>query len=576
MNRLTVALPLNWRTLCDVAGALPYDRTADRSVAPHRACRSLRVPRHQPQPLAHRLSWRALHRFRAAILGRPTSPIPLRGEGRLESPLRRRSAALCVPVLLVFLALAGVVPALAQQTAAPPVPIPAAAPAPAPTTATPTAAPPPAAPKIDSGDTAWMLTSAALVLMMTAPGLALFYGGMVRRHNVLGTIMQSFIIMAVVSLQWVLWGYSLAFGPDVWGIVGNLSWLGLHGVGLEPFPDYAATIPHQAFMVYQLMFAIITPALITGAFAERIKFSGFLAFTLLWTTLIYDPLAHWVWSVGGWMRSMGALDFAGGTVVHISSGVSALAAALWIGKRRGYGSEPMPPHNLPLTITGAAMLWVGWFGFNAGSALASGALATSAFVVTHIAAAAATLSWMGTEWALRGKPTVLGAASGAVAGLVAITPASGFVGPLSAIAIGAGGGFLCYNACNVKWRLGYDDSLDVVGVHGVGGTWGALATGLFASKAINEAGNNGLFFGNPGLVVTQAVAILATIVFAFVGTVILLKVVDAVVGLRVHEEDEVMGLDLSQHNESAYTLGLFGSTGHAQGLGASSPGSRPG
>jgi Amt family ammonium transporter len=425
-----------------------------------------------------------------------------------------------------------------------------------------------------------MLTSAALVLMMTAPGLALFYGGMVRRHNVLGTIMQSFIIMAVISVQWVLWGYSLAFGPDLGGIVGNLSWVGLRGVGLEPYPDYAATIPHQTFMVFQLMFAIITPALITGAFAERIKFSGFLVFTVLWATLIYDPLAHWVWGVGGWMREFGALDFAGGTVVHISSGVSALAAALWIGKRRGYGSEPMPPHNLPLTITGAAMLWVGWFGFNAGSALTSGALATSAFVVTHIATAAATLSWMITEWAARGKPTVLGAASGAVAGLVAITPGSGFVGPLSAIVIGAGGGFLCYNACNVKARMGYDDSLDVVGVHGVGGTWGALATGFFASKAINDAGNNGLFFGNPGLVVTQAVTILVTIAFAFLGTLVLLKVVDAVVGLRVHEEDEVMGLDLSQHNENAYALGLVGTASQGHGFGThqhtAAPASHPG
>jgi Amt family ammonium transporter len=411
-----------------------------------------------------------------------------------------------------------------------------------------------------------MLTSAALVLMMTAPGLALFYGGMVRRHNVLGTIMQSFIIMALISIQWVLYGYSLAFGPTLGGIVGSLEWIGLSGVGLAPFPDYAATIPHQTFMVYQLMFAIITPALITGAFAERIKFSGFLLFTLLWATCIYDPLAHWVWGVGGWLRNFGALDFAGGTVVHISSGVSALAAALVIGRRRGFGSEPMPPHNLPLTVTGAAMLWVGWFGFNAGSALSSGGLATSAFVVTHIATAAATLSWMLVEWWSRGKPTVLGAASGAVAGLVAITPGSGFVGPLSAIAIGGVGGLLCYNACNLKSRLGYDDSLDVVGVHGVGGTWGALATGLFASKAINDAGNNGLFFGNPSLLGVQALTVLITIAFAFLGSLILLKLVDATVGLRVHEEDEVMGLDLSQHNENAYSLGLVGSATHGHGV----------
>ncbi len=426
--------------------------------------------------------------------------------------------------------------------------------------------PAPPVPKIDSGDTAWMLTSSALVLMMTAPGLALFYGGMVRRHNVLGTIMHSFILMAVISIQWVLFGYSLAFGPDVRGLIGNLSWVGLNGVGLEPFADYAATIPHQAFMIYQLMFAIITPALITGAFAERMKFGAFLVFTLLWATFIYDPLAHWVWGVGGWLRNLGALDFAGGTVVHISSGVSALAAALIVGKRRGYGTEPMPPHNLPLTVTGAAMLWVGWFGFNAGSALSSGALATSAFVATHIATAAATLSWMLTEWLARGKPTVLGAASGAVAGLVAITPASGFVGPLSSVAIGGVAGFLCYYACNFKTKLGYDDSLDVVGVHGVGGTWGAIATGLFASKAVNDAGNNGLFFGNPGQLGVQLVAVLATWIFAFIGTLILLKLVDLVIGLRVEEEQEIAGLDLSQHNESAYALGMMGTTGFGAGL----------
>ncbi|HSB68732.1 MAG TPA: ammonium transporter [Candidatus Methylomirabilis sp.] len=451
------------------------------------------------------------------------------------------------------------VPLAAQQ----PAPAPAAPPATAPA-ATTQAAPPP---KIDSGDTAWMLVSSALVLMMTAPGLALFYGGMVRRQNALGTIMHSFIIMAVVSLQWVLWGYSLSFGPDVHGLVGNLSWIGLNGVDLTPNPDYAATIPHQAFMIYQLMFAIITPALITGAFAERMKFSAFLVFTLLWTTFIYDPLAHWVWGTGGWLRNLGALDFAGGTVVHVSSGISALAAALLIGKRRGFGSEPMPPHNLPLTVTGAAMLWVGWFGFNAGSALSSGALATSAFVVTHVATAAAAVSWMLVEWLSRGRPTVLGAASGAVAGLVAITPASGFVGPLSAIIIGAVAGYLCYSACNLKTRLGYDDSLDVVGVHGVGGTWGALATGLFASKAINDAGNNGLFFGNPGQLWVQVVGVLATWIFAFIGSLILLKIVDVLIGLRVDEEDEVMGLDLSQHNENAYSLGLIGTAGQGTGFG---------
>ena len=482
----------------------------------------------------------------------------------MRRPQRARRFVLVLALAAIWLA---AVPAAAQQATAPAASAPAA---PTAVQAAPTPAPAaPAQPKIDSGDTAWMLTSAALVLMMTAPGLALFYGGMVRRHNVLGTIMQSFILMAVISIQWVLWGYSVAFGPDFHGITGSLAWIGLRGVGLEPFPDYAATIPHQAFMIYQLMFAIITPALITGAFAERIKFSGFLVFTLLWATFIYDPLAHWVWGVGGWLRNLGALDFAGGTVVHISSGVSALAAALVIGKRHGFGSEPMPPHNLPLTVTGAAMLWVGWFGFNAGSALSSGALATSAFVVTHTATATAALAWMLTEWLSRGKPTVLGAASGAVAGLVAITPASGYVGPLSAIVIGVVGGFLCYNACNLKSRLGYDDSLDVVGVHGVGGTWGALATGLFASKAINDAGGNGLFFGNPGQLLVQALSVLVTVIFAFVGSLILLKLVDAVVGLRVHEEDEVAGLDLSQHNESAYTLGLVGSTSLGSGWGSS-------
>jgi ammonium transporter, Amt family len=408
-------------------------------------------------------------------------------------------------------------------------------------------------PKIDKGDTAWMLTSSALVLMMTIPGLFLFYSGLVRQKNVLGTIMHSFIIVAVISVQWVLWGYSLAFGPDLGGIIGSLAWFGLNGVGTEPNPDYAATIPHQAFMIFQATFAIITPALITGAFAERMKFSTFLAFIILWATFIYDPLAHWVWGKG-WMAAMGALDFAGGTVVHISSGVSALAAALIIGKRRGYGEEAMPPHNLPFSVIGASLLWVGWFGFNAGSALAADGLATSAFVVTHTATAAAVLSWMAMDWFTRGKPTVLGAASGAVAGLVAITPAAGFVGPISAILIGIGAGIFCSIACNLKTNLGYDDSLDVVGVHGVGGTWGALATGLFASKAINSAGSDGLFFGNPSQLWIQFVAVVATWIFAFVGTAIILGILKRLTGLRVSDEEEQMGLDLSQHNERGYAL----------------------
>ena len=457
-------------------------------------------------------------------------------------PTRRVLKAL---TLLFMLGVLLITPALtlAQQAPAPAAPseVPAAQAAPAP-------------PKIDSGDTAWMLTSSALVLLMTAPGLALFYGGLVRRKNALGTIMHSFIILALITIQWALWGYSLSFGPDKGGIIGSLAWAGLRGVGLDPNPDYGATIPHQAFMVYQMMFAVITPALITGAFAERMKFSSFLVFTLLWATFIYDPLAHWVWAVGGWMRDMGALDFAGGTVVHISSGVSALAAALLIGKRRGYPQEPMPPHNLTMAVTGASLLWFGWFGFNAGSAIAANQLATSAFVVTHLATAAAALAWMLTEWSSRGKPTVLGAASGAVAGLVAITPASGFVGPMSSIIIGAGAGVFCYSACMVKARLGYDDSLDVVGVHGVGGTWGALATGLFASKAVNSAGADGLFFGNPGQLGIQAIAVLATWVFAFVGTFILLKIVDAIMGLRVSTDEEQVGIDLSQHDENAYAL----------------------
>jgi Amt family ammonium transporter len=459
----------------------------------------------------------------------------------------------------VVLVLMGAVAVSAQQPAAPP--------------ASPTApAEAPKAPeplKIDKGDTAWVLTSSALVLMMTAPGLALFYAGMVRQKNALATLMHSFIIAALISVQWVLWGYSLAFGPDKGGIVGGLEWVGLRGVGLEPFEAYSKTIPHQVFMLFQMMFAIITPALITGTFAERKKFSAFILFTLLWATFVYDPLAHWVWGDGGWLKKLGALDFAGGTVVHISSGVSALVCAIMIGRRRGFGHQPMQPHNLPLTVMGAGFLWVGWFGFNAGSALAADGLAASAFTATNTAAAAAALGWMFTEWMTRGKPTVLGAASGAVAGLVAITPASGVVGPIASIIIGGLAGLLCYSACNIKARLGYDDSLDVVGVHGVGGTWGAIATGLFASKAVNEAGGDGLFYGNPGQLWTQIVAVVATYALAIVMTAIILKVVDMMVGLRVSEEDEVAGLDLSQHSETAYTLG-GGSYGEFSGGGAMS------
>ncbi len=411
-----------------------------------------------------------------------------------------------------------------------------------------------APPKFDGADTAWLLLSSVLVLMMTIPGLALFYGGMVRRKNVLSTLMQSFILVAVVSIQWVIFGYSVAFAPGS-ALAGSFAWVGLSGVSASvPYASYSATVPHQAYMVYQCMFAIITPALITGAIAERMSFKGFLLFSILWTTLIYDPLAHWVWGVGGWIHDLGALDFAGGTVVHISSGAAALAGALLLGKRRGYLREPMPPHNLTLTITGAGLLWVGWFGFNAGSALAANGLAVSTFVATHMGAAAATLAWVIAEWFVAGKPTTLGAASGAVAGLVAITPASGYVGPISAIVIGAAAGVVCFSAVRMKTRLGYDDALDVVGVHMVGGILGALLTGVFASIAINSAGANGLLFGNARQLAVQAIAVVASVVFSFVGSSILLVITRALVGIRVSDEAEQTGLDLSEHEESAYAF----------------------
>jgi Amt family ammonium transporter len=404
---------------------------------------------------------------------------------------------------------------------------------------------------MNSGDTAWLLVSAALVMLMT-PGLAFFYGGMVRKKNILATIMQSVIVIGLISVEWVLVGYSMSFGPDHAGIIGDLSWAGLRGVGLAPFKDYAATVPHQAFMVYQMMFAVITPALITGAIAERFKFSTYLVFVLLWALLIYNPVAHWVWGINGWIRNLGALDFAGGTVVHITSGISALAAAILVGKRKGYGTENISPHNLPLTVLGAGILWFGWFGFNAGSALAANELATSAFVATHIAAATATLSWVFAEWIHRGKPTVLGAASGCVAGLVAITPASGYVEPLGAMAIGLIAGVICYSAIMLKSRFGYDDSLDVVGVHCVGGTFGALATGFFATKVVNAGGADGLFYGNPKLILIQLLAVVVVLAYSFTVSFVLLKVLDKVMGLRVAREDEIMGLDLSEHGEAGY------------------------
>ncbi|MBW2092190.1 MAG: ammonium transporter [Deltaproteobacteria bacterium] len=404
---------------------------------------------------------------------------------------------------------------------------------------------------MNTGDTAFLLISTALVMLMT-PGLALFYGGLVRNKNVLGTIMHSFISLGLVTIVWVLWGYSFSFGTDIGGVIGGLDFLGLKGVSMEPGP-FADTIPHLVFMVFQCMFAITTPALIVGTFAERIKFKAFLLFTFLWATFVYTPLAHWVWG-GGWLGQLGALDFAGGAVVHMSSGFSALAAVLIIGRRRGYGIRAYIPHNLPLTILGAGLLWFGWFGFNAGSALAANGLAANAFVTTHIAAAAAALPWLFVEWSHRGKPTTLGAASGAVAGLVVITPGAGFVGPMAALIIGALGGAICYGGVLFKEKLRYDDALDVVGIHGLGGIWGALATGFFASKAINPNGADGLFFGNPGQLWIQFISIVATVLFVFIMSLIILKLIDMTVGLRVTEEDEIQGLDLSQHSETGYSI----------------------
>ena len=404
---------------------------------------------------------------------------------------------------------------------------------------------------MNTGDTAFMLIATALVMFMT-PGLALFYGGLVRSKNVLTTIMQSFICLGLISITWVLFGYSLAFGPDIGGFIGNLDFAMLKGVGLSPGP-YSDTIPDLLFVAFQMMFAIITPALITGAFAERMKFTAFLLFTVLWSTLVYLPVCHWVWG-GGWIGGHGALDFAGGTVIHINSGAAALVAAIVIGKRKGWGREAFHPHNLTMTILGASILWFGWFGFNAGSALAAGDIATLAFFTTQVATGAAALSWVIAEWALQGKPTTLGAASGAVAGLVAITPGAGFVGPGAAIIIGLAAGVICYLAVVAKTKLGYDDALDVVAVHGLGGLWGALATGLFASTAWNPGGADGLFFGNPKLFAVQAYGAVATIAYSMIVTFIILKVIDVIVGLRVNDEEEVQGLDLTQHSEVGYTL----------------------
>ncbi|HLK20627.1 MAG TPA: ammonium transporter [Bryobacteraceae bacterium] len=418
-----------------------------------------------------------------------------------------------------------------------------------------------------AGDNAWMLVSAALVLMMTGPGLALFYGGLVRRKNVLGTMMHSFALMAVVSVIWAIFGYSLAFGEGN-AFIGDLRYLFLNGVGGAPNADYAATIPQQTFMIYQLMFAVITPALISGAFAERMKFSAMLLFTVLWLVIVYLPLAHMVWGKGGLLNAFSGgkipcFDFAGGTVVHISSGVSALVCALYLGKRRGYLSEPMKPHSLVLSVIGACLLWVGWFGFNAGSALAANALATSAFIATHFATAAAALAWMFAEWVKNGKPSMLGAISGAVAGLVAVTPASGFVKPFPAMLIGAAAGIVCFFMVTaIKSKFGYDDTLDAFGVHGAGGTLGALLTGVFATSAVNDGLKDaagkvlplGMVDGNGGQVFNQAIGVVISWVLAIAGTLIILKICDAIFGVRVSPEDELEGLDVSMHGEEGYNL----------------------
>jgi ammonium transporter, Amt family len=406
-------------------------------------------------------------------------------------------------------------------------------------------------PEVNAGDTAWMLTSTALVMVML-PGLALFYGGLVRRKNVLSTIMHSFFGLAIVSVVWVLIGFSLAFGPDAngMGLIGNLSYVGFMGVGLAPSTVYATTIPFVLFASFQLMFAAITPALITGAFAERKRFASFVVFTVLWSIFVYSPIAHWVWATDGWLYKLGALDFAGGTVVHASSGISALIVAILIG-RRVVNGDKMEPHDVPMTVLGAGLLWFGWFGFNAGSALTAGGLAASAFIATNTAAAAATLTWVGASYIRTRKVSVVGAAAGAVAGLVAITPASGFVTPGGALVIGLAAGGICYAATLLRVRSKVDDALDVFAVHGVGGIFGAIATGIFATSAI-QAAYSGLIDGNPQQVITQIVAVAATVAFAAVGTFVIVKIVNAVMGIRVSQAQEDAGLDLAVHGEVAY------------------------
>jgi Amt family ammonium transporter len=404
---------------------------------------------------------------------------------------------------------------------------------------------------IDTGDTAWILMSSALVMLMT-PGLALFYGGMVRRKNLLSTMMMSFALLGVIGILWVLYGYSLGFGPDLGGIVGKLDFIGLMSVGQEPSDVYASTVPHLAFMIFQAMFAIITVALWTGSVVERIKFSSFLVFAVLWFTVVYSPVAHWVWGDGGWLANLGALDFAGGTVVHVNAGMTALALALLLRPRKGFREgQPMEPSNIPLVVLGAGLLWFGWFGFNAGSALTSGGLASSAFVATNISAASAAVTWMVLGWIYR-RPSALGIATGAVAGLVAITPAAGFVHPLAGIPIGVVASLIGYYCILWRTKRGIDESLDVWAVHGMGGLWGALATGIFASTAINSGGADGLLWGGAVQFAKQIAGAAAVGAFAFTATWVLGKVVDATIGLRVKEEEEIVGLDISQHGERAY------------------------
>ncbi|MDH4421410.1 MULTISPECIES: ammonium transporter [Bacillus] len=403
---------------------------------------------------------------------------------------------------------------------------------------------------MNTGDTVFMFVTTVMVMLMT-PGLALFYGGMVRSKNVLSTTMHSYSAMAIVSIQWVMIGYSLSFGPDWHGLIGNLDWLGLNGVTYAPNPDYSSTIPHNLFMMFQLMFAILTPALISGAFAERMRFSAFLIFILLWTTLVYNPVAHWVWGVGGWLRELGALDFAGGNVVHITSGVAGLVLAIFLGKRKNINGTS--PHHLPFTMLGAGLLWFGWFGFNVGSALSLNDVALTAFINTNIAAAASALTWMLSEWFFQSKPTAMGAACGVVSGLVAITPACGFVTPFSALLIGAIGGILCFGAVFfLKTKFGYDDTLDAFGCHGIGGTWGGIATGLFATTTVNGDGANGLFYGNATLLFKQLVAIGATYAFTIIMTYAIIKAINFFLPVRVDEHEEQMGLDISMHGEKAY------------------------